>query len=188
MFILLFITGIIFIYIINYMFNVGMQAYSLFDSVPYYLNEYIMTDIIPYFIICMSCYFVSKKYKKGNSSAVINGFFSGVFLFLLLFTFVENKAGKYLDFLNIYETYDHTGLFVFAVLINIISFIKTTSNKNEKTEINKEENRIVNPEEKIVKKLNIIATDFYKLNIIGFISTIPVVVFRIIYYMTKQSI
>ena len=49
MFILLFITGIIFIYIINYMFNVGMQAYSLFDSVPYYLNEYIMIDIIPYF-------------------------------------------------------------------------------------------------------------------------------------------
>ena len=102
MFILLFITGIIFIYIINYMFNVGMQAYSLFDSVPYYLNEYIMIDIIPYFIICMSCYFVSKKYKKENSSAGINGFFSGVFLFLIIFTFVENKAGKYLDFLNIY--------------------------------------------------------------------------------------
>lgn len=187
MFFLIFITGIIFIYIINYIFNDGMQTYSLFDSIPYYLNEYIMIDVIPYSIICMTCYFVLKKYKKENSNAVISGLFNGVFLFLLLFTFIERKAGKNLDFLNIYETYDHIGLILFAILIGIISFIKTTSKKNDKTEINKEENRIVKPEEKVVQNLNIIGKDFYKLNIIGFISTIPVVIFRIIYYMMKQS-
>lgn len=177
-----FIIGVIFIYLINYIFNDNMQEYGLLESIPYYLNEYVITDVIPYLLLCLSYFLILKKNKEDNRSVIISSFFNGVFIFLLFFGMIERKFYYDFAFLHEYESYDHIGLIVYAVIINIVYFVKISINRNNKTVLNMDENRLEKPEEKTAKKYDFLGKNYIKIFNIGFISTISVIIFRILYY------
>lgn len=174
--------------VIIFLFDISIYFSS--NNLNEYIYEYFFVDVLSYILIFIIYILLCKKSRYDfNVKFIPVPFYAGVMSFLVAEELLYKNFREYTIAIKSVLLYNHYGIIAASGAISIIFFIlnrkyymiKETDNELEK------KYKMIRVEEDSIKNKIFVGVEYYKTLVVGFISGIIVIIFKLIYYTLMKG-